>query len=347
MFIALDSNGNRIDVKNAEKGNDYFCPVCNGRLRVREGSVKIKHFSHISKTDCDDFTIDMSEWHRNWQEQFPLKNREVVIVHNGEKHRADVLACGHVIEFQHSPISLDEFERRNSFYTSAGKKVIWVFDLTEEKSAGKIFLNKEIYLGRLHGHQWFWLYSKRMFKNFAPQENKNVILFFQMEKATFSEKDAPDYIKRVVGARQQLDGISFDTFQTLPFPGTKEQLLDWIKNREDYEQKETEQRKPVVPSFKHNTYNRVRQRSPQTKPLPPSDGLFSVIPAPTATSNERITVRTPIPNKEEFLQKERIIINGVHLVLCTVCNEVFPQCEMVDYTYSTGICRQCSRKQNQ
>ena len=107
--------------------------MCNGELRVKEGSVNIKHFSHISRSDCDDFTIDMSEWHRRWQEQFPIGNREVVIEYNGEKHRADVLAYGHVIEFQHSSIPLDEFHRRNDFYTAAGKKVIWILKLIKNQ----------------------------------------------------------------------------------------------------------------------------------------------------------------------------------------------------------------------
>lgn len=54
---------------------------------------------------------------------------------DGEKHRADICVEEKkmVIEFQHSPISSDEFERRCLFYTSAGYQLIWVFD-----AAGKI-----------------------------------------------------------------------------------------------------------------------------------------------------------------------------------------------------------------
>ena len=156
MFVGLDINDNRVDVCDADKSSDYFCPICHEKLRVREGKINVKHFSHISKVNCDDFSSDMSEWHRKWQEQFPLKNREVIIEHNGEKHRADILAYGHVLEFQHSPISGEEFNRRNKFYTAAGKKVVWIFDFIEEHKNEKMECYDEWQIGSMNGGKWYW-----------------------------------------------------------------------------------------------------------------------------------------------------------------------------------------------
>ena len=48
------------------------------------------------------------------------------------------MACGYVIEFQHSPITAEEFNVRNQFYLTYGKKVIWIFDLSEEFEDGRI-----------------------------------------------------------------------------------------------------------------------------------------------------------------------------------------------------------------
>ena len=62
----------------------------------------------------DDWKYDMSEWHRGWQSRFPENVREIVVEHRGECHRADILMGGYVIEFQHSPISAGEFERRKT-----------------------------------------------------------------------------------------------------------------------------------------------------------------------------------------------------------------------------------------
>ena len=130
MEYALTADHHRVHALDAEKGQEYYCPVCGNQVIPRQGEVNSWHFAHV--TSCvDDWKYDMSEWHRNWQNRFPESTREVVIEYKGESHRADILTGGYVIEFQHSPITSTEFERRNLFYTKAGYKVIWVFDETE------------------------------------------------------------------------------------------------------------------------------------------------------------------------------------------------------------------------
>ncbi len=135
MFIALDTNGERVSIENATKDNQYFCPICGELLTIRAtDSLAVKtHFAHKRGTICyDDWTHDMSEWHLSWQKQFPEQCREVVIEKNGIKHRADICINNTVIEFQHSPIKGEEIAKRNEFYISCGYQVIWVFDATDQ-----------------------------------------------------------------------------------------------------------------------------------------------------------------------------------------------------------------------
>ncbi len=134
MFIALDENKNRISVKDAVKGHQYFCPLCGESVNIKAAdSLAVRtHFAHKRGSDCDSFSHDMSEWHFQWQEKFPLENREVVIEKDGIKHRADVCINNTVIEFQHSPIKAEEIKARNDFYLSKGFDMVWVFD-TDEK----------------------------------------------------------------------------------------------------------------------------------------------------------------------------------------------------------------------
>lgn len=132
MRIAVDENGNRIDIDDSAEEKAYFCPLCNGRVIMKKGKFKAHHFAHKSNKDCDEWSSDMSEWHSNWQKQFPVECRECVIEHNGVKHRADVKIGDTIIEFQHSPISNEEFNARNEFYLRAGYVVIWLFDLREQ-----------------------------------------------------------------------------------------------------------------------------------------------------------------------------------------------------------------------
>ena len=107
MFSALDINNNLVDIDRAIKQplNKYFCTACKREVIVKNGNVRISHFAHKNKCDCIDYDNDMSEWHRNWQKKFPIKNREVVlkidendpfIEHlNKTVRRADVLCYGY------------------------------------------------------------------------------------------------------------------------------------------------------------------------------------------------------------------------------------------------------------
>ena len=66
-------------------------------------------------------------WHRNWKMAFPKNYREVGFYDEvfGEIHRADIhTSAGTTIEFQNSPINLNELKSREAFYP----KLIWVLN---------------------------------------------------------------------------------------------------------------------------------------------------------------------------------------------------------------------------
>ncbi|MBQ4272258.1 MAG: hypothetical protein IJB95_01195, partial [Clostridia bacterium] len=135
MFIAYDESKKRVDINDADKSKQYYCPICGEKLIIKaKDSLAVKrHFAHKKGAEClDTWQHDMSEWHYNWQCQFPEEYREVVVEKDEKKHRADVLINGYVIEFQHSPISRVEIKERNEFYTNCGYKVIWVFDANDK-----------------------------------------------------------------------------------------------------------------------------------------------------------------------------------------------------------------------
>lgn len=140
MFKAKDQEGNPVYINDVVEGQMYFCPTCGEALVIKnKGLIKEHHFAHHGCNPskgyhgCSDhWGYEMTEWHKSWQERFDLLCREVVLTNGKEKHRADVAVGKIVVEFQHSEMSFSEFLRRNAFYTSAGYKVIWVFDATEE-----------------------------------------------------------------------------------------------------------------------------------------------------------------------------------------------------------------------
>ena len=199
MEFALNEDKKRIHATDADKECEYFCPLCGGLVIPRQGEVNAWHFAH--QTSCvDDWKYDMSEWHRAWQERFPVEAREIVVEHKGESHRADILIGGYVIEFQHSPISAGEFERRNQFYTKAGYKVIWVFNETEA------FANEYICGSQNDENKFVWKWPNRVLSSVVPQYSQNVAIVLQLTEE--NDDDSYDWLVKIEWAIADGDGYA-------------------------------------------------------------------------------------------------------------------------------------------
>ncbi len=177
MFFAKNNKGERISISEANAFETYYCPLCDGELMQKHGTIKAHHFAHKTpleegRLSCDGWSSDMSEWHLDWQNAFPEKCREVVVEKNGIRHRADVLIDKTVVEFQHSSLNAEEFRERNQFYSSAGYRVIWVFDLIKQ------FSEKRIKPSLTENNSYSWDWPSRTFKNFNLWQ-QSVEVFFQ------------------------------------------------------------------------------------------------------------------------------------------------------------------------
>lgn len=168
---------------------------------------------------CSSFSADFFEKKMEYIKE-PSKMMHI-------KHRADVLACGYVIEFQHSPISSSEFNERNWFYMLCGKKVIWIFDFIEEYNDGQIICYDEWSSSNDKGGKYKWKYSSKTFNSFVPQDQNNVTVFFQL----FNElNDAEDsLIEKVTWCIP--DDVGFKRFCTSYYPTNKTEFRDWIEKR--------------------------------------------------------------------------------------------------------------------
>ena len=107
------------------KGGKGSCILCGQETISKCGPIKVHHWAHKSLKNCDPWWENETEWHRKWKNYFP-KGWQEIIHHDevsGEKHIADVKTSkGIVIEFQNSPISVDELNSREEFY----KNMIWI-----------------------------------------------------------------------------------------------------------------------------------------------------------------------------------------------------------------------------
>ncbi len=271
MYCALRGN-ERVFADFADRKDTYCCPACGKKVFLKRGGIKTAHFAHHKDCLCSDsWNYEMSKWHKDWQNLFPKGNREVTLsltlnyyyykcssyeykfaedeydfedpywiepISHDEKHniklthRADVLACGYVIEFQHSPISRREFNERNWFYQACGYKIIWIFDMREKLENGSIDCYNEWHRGKSRGGAYSWERASSFLSDYSPQKNKNIIVFFQ-----FSD-DEPDEIimERLVWAiwDDDIEKSNFKRFYTRysSYDATNGKKFFWqIKNK--------------------------------------------------------------------------------------------------------------------
>ena len=69
--LAIDHNGQFVNIKQAEKGQHYFCPVCKEPLTFRQQGqgphAHRNHFSHRVNSDCHG--VSESEIHKKSKER--------------------------------------------------------------------------------------------------------------------------------------------------------------------------------------------------------------------------------------------------------------------------------------
>lgn len=54
---AFDRQGRPISIEQAERGQDYTCPLCGGKMIPRLGEIKQYHYAHEEETDCPPETV--------------------------------------------------------------------------------------------------------------------------------------------------------------------------------------------------------------------------------------------------------------------------------------------------
>lgn len=237
MFFSLSVAGERIRIDDVSTETECYCPICSASLIQKRGEVRHPHFARKPGRVCSEtWKVDMSKWHFDWQMRFPKGAQEIVIEHNGQKHRADVLIDGTVIELQNSPISKWDFDERNSFYTSAGYRVVWLFNLVDKFEDGRIVPYYE------SEEKYIWKWYSTTFDDFDCKQD-GVSLFFQLRKES-NESDDEAIIKKVVWASSS----GFGFFAAHPWLSAKGFVKLFTGKSEECETREIEDES--VPSGK-------------------------------------------------------------------------------------------------
>jgi competence protein CoiA len=117
MIWAIKDN-QRVQASPNMKGT--YCDICNKEVIPKCGQIKVWHFAHKVSNDCDSWSEEETQWHKDWKDKFPKECQEVKV----GNHRADIKCNDIIIEFQHSPLSSEQIIERENFYPN----MIWVLD---------------------------------------------------------------------------------------------------------------------------------------------------------------------------------------------------------------------------
>ena len=143
-YISIDEY---ISNKSQHINEKIYC-IKQHELVCVNGKKNIPHFRHKNTTDLDS-NNPMTEWHCEWQSNFPVT--EVEFTKNNENQiknrRADaVLDDNNVIEFQHSMMTKDEVDNRINDYKLHNKNIIWIIDGNKGIQINDLKYSERVYL---------------------------------------------------------------------------------------------------------------------------------------------------------------------------------------------------------
>lgn len=137
MLVAINQNGDNCISYKTEKGEIFFCPECKKEVILKKGNVKIHHFSHKKKEDCDYFENESKEHLETKMDiyEYLLKQPNVTKCEMERRLkgvRPDVSFCLDgktyiAVEIQKSSIPCDIIKQRMKRYTKLGIHLIWIF----------------------------------------------------------------------------------------------------------------------------------------------------------------------------------------------------------------------------
>lgn len=97
------------------------CPICCEDVIPKCGKIKVWHWAHKNKSDCDSWYEPESQWHKDWKNKYPKELQEFTM----GCHRADIRTRGRwVIELQNSTISQQDIIDRELYYN----KMVWLIN---------------------------------------------------------------------------------------------------------------------------------------------------------------------------------------------------------------------------
>ncbi|MDP4154206.1 MAG: competence protein CoiA family protein [Bacillota bacterium] len=193
MLVAKTKNGNMFCLGESfqketlltlRKQEEFFCPVCGGKVILKLGDRKIFHFSHLKDRNCSVYFENETEYHLEGKLKLYqwLRKQEIPAVlefYDREiKQRPDILFQynhqKYALEYQCSTISEEVFKQRTENYLTHGYRPLWIL-------GGKQLKDQYSASAGITGFQYLFLRQsnngKLYIPSFSPDRNSLQILY--------------------------------------------------------------------------------------------------------------------------------------------------------------------------
>src|SRR5699024_273065 len=129
MLIAQKTSGEKILAQECLKSEkDLLCPLCKQPVILKKGTIKIPHFAHLRREDCQSFSEGETQEHlqnklflQKWTQKGVLEAYLPEL-----KQRPDLLLDFLAIEVQCSSLKIERFMERTNNYLKHGYHPWWL-----------------------------------------------------------------------------------------------------------------------------------------------------------------------------------------------------------------------------
>ncbi|MEG0386163.1 MAG: competence protein CoiA family protein [Solibacillus sp.] len=144
QLFQLNQSIPQVELQKLKKRARFYCPQCQALLILKVGQIKIPHFAHVKKSDCDSlFSEGESYAHllgkQHLQELFEKLQLQPVLEPYlpAISQRPDLLITKgkrkYAIEFQCSRLSPQQYYKRTEGYKNIQIMPIWIIQTPNEK----------------------------------------------------------------------------------------------------------------------------------------------------------------------------------------------------------------------
>lgn len=145
------------------KEKKHFCPICNHPVVIKNGRIKIPHFAHGDKAQCQFNSEGETLEHLTLKSVFANWCEKESIKYDLEKYlpeinqRPDLLIGNIALEIQCSPLSIKRLAERTKSYHDQGFTPIWLCGkkiFSDQRTLGEVAKNLCYYSRTIGFYLW-------------------------------------------------------------------------------------------------------------------------------------------------------------------------------------------------